>query len=129
MGLWKAAVENIGAQNVALVFTHCDEDAQLDVEYAEEWYNDGMLDQMGLPEIRGNRIFLFKGENGQGGARTTPEEITQWVSSVLPPPSAYARLKPIDYASFINENAACGNEAMTNAISGEIQMLKAMAES
>ena len=116
-------------QNVAIVFTHCDEDAALDVAYAEEWYNDGMLEQMGLPEIRGNRIFLFKGESGQGGARTTPEEITQWVNSLLPAPSAYARLKEIDYSSFINENAACGNEAMTNAISGEIQMLKAMAES
>ena len=72
MGLWKAAVENISVQNVAIVFTHCDEDAVLNVAYAEEWYNDGMLEQMGLPEIRGNRIFLFKGESGQGGARTTP---------------------------------------------------------
>ena len=75
-----------------------------------------MLDEMGLPEIRGNRIFLFKGVNGQGGAATTHEEITQWVSSVLPPPSEHARLKEIDYASFMAENAASGNEAMSNAI-------------
>ena len=47
--------------------------------YAEEWYNDGMLEGMGLPEIRGNRILLFKARDGQGGAATTHEELSQWI--------------------------------------------------
>ena len=97
MGVWRAALDNINAQNCAIIFTHCDEDMSIDQPYAEEWYNDGMLDHVNLPEIRGNRIFLFKGENGQGGAATTPEQLAQWVNSMLPPPSAYARLKKIDY--------------------------------
>lgn len=47
--------------------------------YAEEWYNDGMLEGMGLPEIRGDRILLFKARDGQGGAATTHEELSQWI--------------------------------------------------
>ena len=35
LGVWRAALENINAQNCAIIFTHCDEDAELDIEYAE----------------------------------------------------------------------------------------------
>ena len=81
-----------------MLFTHCDEDVAHDRDYAEDWYNNGMLDQMELPEIRGDRIFLFKGKNGQGGTATTHEQLTQWVNSMVPPSNEYAQLKQIDYA-------------------------------
>ena len=50
---------------------------------------------MDKPEIEDDQIFLFKKENGEGGAATTHEELTQWVISKLPPPSAYAWLRKI----------------------------------
>ena len=40
--IWKSVVEKINAQNYAIVFTHCDLDGEFDVEYAEEWFNEGM---------------------------------------------------------------------------------------
>ena len=47
----------------------------MDINYAQKWYSEGMTNNEGLPAIPNNRIFLFKGKNGQGGEMTTTEEI------------------------------------------------------
>ena len=79
LAICKAAVGKLDSSNVVLVFTHCDQDKELDVDYAQEWYTMGMTNNEGLPEIPNNRIFLFKGKTGQGGEMTTTEEITTWI--------------------------------------------------
>ena len=56
----------------------------MDIEYAQEWYTTGMTHNGGLLAIPNNRIFLFKGKNGQGGEMTTTEEISAWISGNLP---------------------------------------------
>lgn len=98
--------------NCALIFTHCDQDSELTNEYAVEWYNDGMVGNEGLPEIPGERIFLFKGKSGQGGDKTTHEEISQWITSMLPPPAAAAKVKKVVYEEYVADCAGTGNEAM-----------------
>ena len=57
----------------------------MDISYAQEWYSIGMTNNEGLPEIPNNRIFLFKGKNGQGGEMTTTDEIQNWIFNNLPP--------------------------------------------
>ena len=64
----------------------------MDTAYAKDWYEIGMTDNDGLPEIPEDRIFLFKGKSGNGGELTTHEEITQWITSKLPPPEKEAQV-------------------------------------
>ena len=44
-----------------------------------------MLDDTDGPEMSTDRIFLFRGRDGQAGTETTHEEIKNWISSKLPP--------------------------------------------
>ena len=37
----KNAIAKLAPANCVLIFTHCDEDDEMDLEYAEEWYNVG----------------------------------------------------------------------------------------
>ena len=69
----------------------------MDVEYAGEWYNMGMTSDPGLPEMPGDRIFLFRGKSGQGGEETTHDEIKNWITSKLPPVQQRAAVKKVDY--------------------------------
>ena len=92
-----------------------------------EWYNEGMLENTGLPEITPDRIFCFRGKNGQGGAATTHEELSAWVTSKLPRTEAdKARIKNIDYADYCHNMADSGNEAMNDAVKAELAMLKGL---
>ena len=84
LGICQAAIENLNPRNTVLIFTHCDQDDEFNEEYGVEWYNDGMLENTGLPEITQDRIFCFRAKDGQGGARTTHEELSAWVTSKLP---------------------------------------------
>ena len=47
LSMCKQAIANLAPQNVALVFTHCDESQNFDKDYAHEWYTDG-IDHGGL---------------------------------------------------------------------------------
>ena len=84
LGICQAAVENLKPRNTVVIFTHCDQDDEFDAEYGLDWYNEGMLEDTGLPEITQDRIFCFRAKDGQGGARTTHEELSAWVTSKLP---------------------------------------------
>ena len=75
MAICKSAIAKLGPSNVVLIFTHCDQDQEMDINYAQEWYSIGMTNNEGLPAIPNERIFLFKGKNGQGGVMTTTDEI------------------------------------------------------
>ena len=68
----------------------------MDVEYAQEWYNMGMTSDPDLPTMSGDRIFLFKGKSGQGGAETTHDEIKNWIKSKVPPVRERAAVKKVD---------------------------------
>ena len=57
----------------------------MDINYAQDWYSEGMTNNEGLPAISNDRIFLFKGKQGQGGEMTTTEEIENWIYAKLPP--------------------------------------------
>lgn len=62
-----------------------------------------MLDDTDGPEINGDRIFLFKGRDGQGGDETTHEEIKNWITSRLPPVEERADVINVDYDKYISE--------------------------
>ena len=62
-----------------------------------------MLDDTDGPEINGDRIFLFKGRDGQGGNETTHEEIKNWIISKLPPVEERADVINVDYDKYISE--------------------------
>ena len=94
-------------------------------EYAAGWYNEGMVGNEGLPEIPGHRIFLFKGKSGQGGDMTTHEEISQWITTMLPPPAEAAKIKKVVYEEYVADCAGTGNEAMQEAMKREVEMMKA----
>ena len=48
----KTAIENLAPQNVAIVFTHCDESLWFDQDYAHEWYAEGIEhDDLGMPSV------------------------------------------------------------------------------
>ena len=127
LGICQAAIENLNPRNTVLIFTHCDQDDEFNEEYGVEWYNDGMLENTGLPEITPDRIFCFRGKNGQGGAATTHEELSAWVTSKLPRTEAdKARIKNIDYADYCHNMADSGNEAMNDAVKAELAMLKGL---
>ena len=98
----------------------------MDIEYAQEWYTTGMTNNEGLPEIPNDRIYLFKGKNGQGGEMTTHEEITAWISSNLPPREKEAEVIELDYQGYVEEAAGSGNGAMQAAVKQELEMLKAL---
>ena len=84
----------------------------MDINYAQDWYSEGMTNNEGLPAISNDRIFLFKGKKGQGGEMTTNEEITGWISSNLPPREKEAEVKEVDYQEYIEEAAGSDNGAM-----------------
>ena len=59
------AIGDLNPKNTVLVFTHCDQDRDFDLDFAETWFNDGIkLKEIGIPEISKDRIFLFKGKDG-----------------------------------------------------------------
>ena len=37
-----------------------------------------------MPEVAKERIFLFKGEDGQGGTATTHNELADFIRSIIP---------------------------------------------
>ena len=62
-----------------------------------------MLNDADLPVMTGDRIFLFKGRDGQGGAETTHEEIKYWITSKLPPIEERASVINFDWDKYISE--------------------------
>ena len=42
---------------------------------------------------------------------TSHEEITQWITSMLPPPAAVAAVKQVDYDEYVSD-CSMGNPAM-----------------
>ena len=93
ISMCKTAIENLAPQNVALVFTHCDESLWFDKDYAHEWYSEGIQhDNLGMPSIAKERIFLFKGKDGQGGPMTTHNELVNFIQSIIPRKEEQARL-------------------------------------
>ena len=60
-----------------------------------------MIDDADLPEMTADRIFLFRGKDGQGGAETTHEELKNWITSKLPPIEGRAEVKNVDYDKYI----------------------------
>lgn len=79
-------------KNCALVFTFCDQVNEFDKSDAEEWYNEG-LNMTDLPKMTQERIFLFRGKDGQGGQMTTHSELARWVKSMLPKSEQNSRVK------------------------------------
>ena len=125
LGICQAAIENLNPRNTVLIFTHCDQDDEFNEEYGVEWYNDGMLENTGLPEITQDRIFCFRAKNGQGGPATTHEELSSWVASKLPQTEAdKPSVKEIDYPSYCQKMGESGNEGMNQAMKAELEMLK-----
>ena len=52
LSMCKTAIENLAPQNVAIVFTHCDESLWFDQDYAHEWYTEGIEhDDLGMPSV------------------------------------------------------------------------------
>ena len=81
----KTAIDNLAPQNVALVFTCCDQSTWFDKDYAHMWYSEGIdHDDLGMPAISKERIFLFKGADGQGGSMTTHNELMDFIQSIIP---------------------------------------------
>ena len=81
----KTAIENLAPQNVALVFTFCDESRWFDKDYAQEWYTEGIEHGgLGMPTVAEERIFLFRGVEGQGGKMTKHNEIVAFIKSIIP---------------------------------------------
>ena len=61
----KQAIGNLQPENVVLIFTHCDQDTLFDLDHAHTWYQKGLVhDNLGMPDISKERIFLFKGKDG-----------------------------------------------------------------
>ena len=111
-------------RNTVLIFTHCDQDDEFNEEYGVEWYIDGMLENTGLPEITQDRIFCFRAKDGQGGAATTKEELSAFITSMLPQEEQdKAMIKNIDYARYCETMFASGKEAMSAAVKTELKML------
>ena len=76
----KTAIENLKPQNVMLVFTCCDQSLWFDKEYARKWYHEGIdHDDLGMPAVADERILLFNGEDGQGGTKTTHNELVEFI--------------------------------------------------
>ena len=80
LGICQAAIENLKPLNTVLIFSHCDQDDEFNAEYGVEWYNDGMLENTGLPEITQDRIFCFKSKAGKGGVATSHEELNAFIT-------------------------------------------------
>ena len=76
-----------------------------------------------MPEITGDRIFLFKGRDGQGGAETTHEELKNWITSKLPPIEKRAGVNNVDYDKYISEALNSENEARANEAKKEVEAL------
>ena len=49
LGICKEAIDNLNPRNTVLIFTHCDQDTQMNAEYGVEWYNEGLIATAGLP--------------------------------------------------------------------------------
>ena len=81
----KTAIENLKPQNVALVFTCCDQSLWFDKDYAHKWYHEGIdHDDLGMPAVAKERIFLFKGVDGQVGDMTTHNELVDFIQGIIP---------------------------------------------
>ena len=61
----KQAIGNLQPENLVLIFTHCDQDAEFDLDHAHTWYQNGLVhDSIGMPDIAKDHIFLFNGKDG-----------------------------------------------------------------
>ena len=117
LGVCKKAISNLNTNNVALVFTYCDQDTEFDRDYAHEWFHEGIkIKEIGMPEIAKDRIFLFKGQDGQGGSKTTHEELSSWIKSIIVPEQA-ATIQAINYEELVADGMASGNQEMIQAFS------------
>ena len=76
-----------------------------------------------MPTVAMERIFLFKGIDGQGGPMTTHNEIVDFIQSILPRKEGYARLAQIDFAEFVDNGMNSQNAQVKQAIEN---MLKNM---
>ena len=93
LNMCKTAIKNLAPKNVALVFTHCDASKDINVDYVYEWFTEGIkLDDLGMPTVTKERIFLFKGKDGQGGPMTTHNELVNFIQSIIPRKEEQARL-------------------------------------
>ena len=126
LAICKTAIKNLDPANTVLIFTHKDQDNEMDEAYAKDWYEIGMTDNEGLPEIPEDRIFLFKGKNDNQGEMTTHEEITTWITSKLPPPEKEAEVKEVNYQEYVEKAAGSSNDATRAAVTRELEMLKAL---
>ena len=54
-----------------------------------------------MPYVAKERIFLFKGKDGQGGPATTHKELIDFIASMIPRKEGQARLAQVDFAKFV----------------------------
>ena len=93
LSMCKTAIKNLAPQNVALVFTFCDESLWFDKDYAKKWYTcvSKACDDSEMPTFTNERILLFRGDYGQGGPMTSHNEIVSFVQSIIPRKEAKLR--------------------------------------
>ena len=69
-----------------------------------------------MPTVAEERIFLFRGKDGQGGPMTTHNEIVAFIQSIMPRKEKEARLKPVDFAEFVNSGINSQNAQVKEAM-------------
>ena len=82
-----------------------------------------MHENLGMPEVSKDRIFLFKGKDGQGGLSTPHAEIKSWVKNLIVPEQA-AQIQRLDYEELVADAMASNNQQMKEAFTEIVEMRK-----
>ena len=70
-----------------------------------------------------NRILLFSGYDSVNGHATTTQELSQFITSCLPPPYKSTRVKPFNYTEYLVVAKECGNADIAEAANEEKKLL------
>ena len=81
-----------------------------------------------MPAVAKERIFLFKGEDGQGGTATTHNELVDFIRSIIPAKEEQARLAQVDFAEFVNNGIDSQNALLKEAIEDLVASMKLQNE-